>query len=117
MFFDIGDGVIKGSEVLVRDNGHACFFEFFLSESSVVFEFVCVGCAANDVFALCSEFVCVCAVTEDVIENNDVCPVNVSFPFVCFGDEAVADFFVVSVFNVVFDVVSLFDTVPCDVDG
>src|SRR4029077_11829513 len=50
IFFDEFDGRIEGIEILVRNDGDAGFFEFFLAEGAIIFEIVGVRSAANDGF-------------------------------------------------------------------
>ena len=89
--------------------------EFLLAEGAIVFQAVGVGSAADDRFAGGAEHLGFFALAESVVENHDVRPFGVFFPVFGFRDEAVGNVALFFRFDVVADVVALFQDLPGDV--
>lgn len=85
------DGAVEVAKVLERDNRHAMPLQFFLAVTAIVLKAVCVGCATNDVLARLPQFLGFLTLAQDVVEHDDIRPVNMTFPVLHFLDEAIGN--------------------------
>ena len=109
------DRGIEGLEVLVRNDVDAGLLQLFLAEGAIVFEAVGVFGAADDRLAGSAQGLSLRALTERVVEDDDVGPLGVFLPVDGLGNEAVGDVALFFVVDVIADVVAFFENLPRDV--
>jgi len=109
---DVGNGRIEVGEFLERDDRDAVALEFLLAESAVVFEPVRVRRSADDILAGISQCFGLGTLAEDVVEDDDIRPVDMRFPVVDLRYETVADCALRFVFYVITDLVAFLDDLP-----
>ena len=113
--FHMCDRRVKIRKLLERDNRHAVFLEFLLTESAVVFESVGVRCSAHDELAGRAQRCRFLTLSENVIENDNVGPVDVFLPAVDLGNETIGDLALGLTGDVVADVVTVARHLPGDI--
>src|SRR5262249_3226282 len=73
---------IEGSEVFLRNNSDAGLAQLLLAELAIVLEAIGVGRAADDELAALPQPLRLRALSEDVVENDYVSPVDIAPPIV-----------------------------------
>jgi len=86
-----------------------------LAEGAIVFEAVGVGSAADDGLARGANGLCFGALTESIVEDDNVGPLGVFFPIAGLGNKTVGDVALLFGFDVVADVMAFLEDLPCDV--
>jgi hypothetical protein len=115
IFLNKLNGGIEGIEILVRNDGDAGFFQFFLAEGAVVLKIVGVGATADDRFSGRAEGLCFAALAQRIVKNNDIGPFDVFFVIAGLGDKTVGDVPFLFIFDVIADLVTFFDDLPGNV--
>ena len=115
ILLDEVDGGIEGIEVFVGNNADAGGFELFLAEGAIVFESVGVGGTTDDGLAGGAKGLGFGALTEGIVEDDNVRPLGVLFPILGFGDKTVGNVALFFGFDVVANVVAFLEDLPGDV--
>ncbi len=109
VFADIVDGGVKITEVLKRNNRNAVTLELFLAKTAVIFEPIGVGRSANHQFSGIAKPFGFLALAQNVIEHDNVCPVDVTFPVVNFRYETIGDRTLGLLLDVIANIVTFLD--------
>src|SRR5215472_15850987 len=112
---DVLDGVVEGFKFAVGNDIDARLFQFFLAKRAVIFEFVAVGSTADYQFSASAQRLRLFALTQGVVEDDDVGPLLVLLPILGLRDEAVGDIAFLLVGDKIADFVALLGHLPGDV--
>ena len=115
MRLDVLDRGIEVSELLERDDRDPVFLQLLLAKSAVVLEPVRVGCAADNVLACRAQGGGFFALPENVVEDNDIGPVDFRLPVIDFWNEAVADIALGFAVDVIANLVAFAVNLPGDI--
>ncbi len=115
IFLDELDGGIERVEVFVGNDVHAGILQFFLAEGAIVFKSVGVGRAADNRFASGTQGLRFGALSESVVEDDDVGPLGVLLPVGGLGDKPVGDVAFAFRFDVITNFVTFFENFPSDI--
>jgi hypothetical protein len=83
-----------------------------LAKRPVIFEPICICAAANHPLTIPPQFLCQRPHAQHIIEHDDIGPIDLAPPVVSFRDEAVGDFALIEILNVVLDLVAFLDGLP-----
>ena len=109
------DGIVKRNKLAVGNNIYARFLQLFLPERAVIFQAVGVRRSANYFFARFAKRLRFFTLTERVVENHNVRPIDVLLPILRLGHKTVGNVALLFVADEVADFVPFFGHLPGNV--